>query len=438
MTSLVFGTLARHLVRLSPQVSDTALEQWADHLKKLGRSATTHQSPDLQAHRGVRPLFEYQESVLDDIESASYAGVTRGLLSLPTGAGKTLTALVFLLRSHAERPSRFLWIAPQRVLLEQAIAELQRAWWWYAQPYPARIFLDACAPDDVGSDTTTFSFITLQRLIGLSRDSVPIGPHDVVIVDEAHYLQANEFGAALRYVATNANFVLGLSATPGRSDDYEFRALARLFGNRLFVPQALADDPVGKLIAEGVLSKVIFRKIQSYNRDETEKILARSRAPRIRSLAHSLDRFSAAVDLIQGLVASHQVLVFAYSIDHAHALAAALHDRRVPVGTVSSGLPNDLNLLQIERFRRGQLRCLTNAKYLAVGADVPCASAAVLTVPISSHILFEQVIGRVARGRRVGGSEVAIIHEFDDHLRRHGQAQSFARYFDQWQRRTVD
>ena len=50
----------------------------------------------------------------------------RGLLVLPTGAGKTYTAVYWLLKNIISKKKKVLWFADQGFLLEQAFDELKQ------------------------------------------------------------------------------------------------------------------------------------------------------------------------------------------------------------------------------------------------------------------------------------------------------------------------
>ena len=82
------------------------------------------------------------------------------------------------------------------------------------------------------------------------------------------------------------------------------------------------------------------------------------------------------------------------------------------------------------QFATGEIRVVVNKTLLATGYDCPAVEHVVLTVPVGSPITFEQMIGRAARGRLVGGADEAHVWQADDHLRVHGGPQSYYRYSD--------
>jgi superfamily II DNA or RNA helicase len=116
-----------------------------------------------------------------------------------------------------------------------------------------------------------------------------------------------------------------------------------------------------------------------------------------------------------------KTLIFAINVPHAALLANDLKNEGVKAEYVASWRPDDEvkdNLAIIQDFRDGRIDVLVNVQILTEGVDVPTAKTAFLTRPTSSEILLRQMIGRVLRGPRVGGSEVAYLVSFEDHWER--------------------
>ena len=88
----------------------------------------------LRSTETVPALFGYQKELVEAFEQACFSPREENiaLLALPTGAGKTRTAAVALLKILTSgRASLVLWLAPTRELLEQAAATLETVWHSY-------------------------------------------------------------------------------------------------------------------------------------------------------------------------------------------------------------------------------------------------------------------------------------------------------------------
>ena len=65
-------------------------------------------------------LHEFQEAAMRKMSEMNKKETFNGLLVLPTGAGKTMTATYWLLKNATDKRKKVLWIAHRHLLLEQA------------------------------------------------------------------------------------------------------------------------------------------------------------------------------------------------------------------------------------------------------------------------------------------------------------------------------
>ena len=90
----------------------------------------------------------------------------------------------------------------------------------------------------------------------------------------------------------------------------------------------------------------------------------------------------------------------------------------------------------IQRFRRpdARKRVLINFGVLTTGFDAPAASAALIARPTKSLVLYSQMVGRVIRGPRAGGTErCEIVTVVDTTLPGFGDiAEAFMNWEDVW------
>ena len=376
----------------------------------------------------VPELFEYQEDLATQFEavcSASPPG-NCGLLTLPTGAGKTRTAAVALLRMFTRDDARFvLWLAPTRELLEQASGTFQAMWRTYraaADLELVRADLLRRFPKNVQRGVL---FATPQMIAArLRREVTPDA--DIVVFDEAHHVEAPVFRRAVGQLrAMRQAAVIGLSATPGRSKEEETERLVDFFNGRLLYSKHLAPEPIAVLQRRGVLARLRFREIPG---STAPSLVGVGRS--MRELSLNIERFRALMELVCKLSRKARVLVFAASIDHARLLAAGLRRLGVTAEVVSSEDRDEDRSAKLRDFERGELSALLNVKLLATGYDCPAIRHVVLGTQIRSAIMFEQIVGRASRGPMVGGHARSTVWQFEDHLASHGLPQSYYRYSD--------
>jgi superfamily II DNA or RNA helicase len=361
---------------------------------------------DLIRSTRVPRLFDYQGELAEEILNLTRDSGS-GLVSLPTGAGKTRTAMYAMLSSLRERPQgRWLWLAPTVELLDQAVATVSSMWdTWPAIP---DMSIEMRSPS--GGDASIW--LNTPQAINSVQGSLP--SVDVVVFDEAHQLGAPTYAEAVQRVRGPHTSVIGLSATPGRTAQGETEGLVSFFDGRLLTSSVLGTRPVEELQERGVLAKLVFKKIGKdpgkWTTEERPRVIAR---------------------LAEKLVGDgRQSLVFTSSVAEAIALSLHLRESGIPADFVEGRLPDHERTRRLKRFADGVTRVMFNQRLLATGYDCPAVSDVVLGSRVGSAILFEQIVGRAARGPMTGGSRVARVWQFDDHLGIHGLPQSYYRYRD--------
>ena len=376
----------------------------------------------------IPTLFDYQRDLVDQICSVCLQSPPSniGLLALPTGSGKTRTAAVALLKLLSTGgASTVLWLAPTRELLAQAVAAVESAWMAYGTAVDVELVradLLKYYPNDLRRGIV---FATPQMVAARLRRRV-MPDSDIVVFDEAHHVQAPVFREALTTLRERRRTpVIGLSATPGRSNERETELLVEFFRGRLLTSGCLRPNPVRTLQERGVLSELAFRDVP---------VPAVSRLPTgERSLeARALDsgRFRALIGLVRDVSGTGRVLVFTPTVRHADLVGAVLRRERVRAKAVSSYSPGAVRRAVLRDFQSGALSVVLNKTLLATGYDCPSVAHVVLATEVRSPILFEQIVGRGSRGPLVGGNARATVWQFEDHLAMHGLPQSYYRYMD--------
>ena len=85
-------------------------------------------SPSREIVKPIRGLFPHQKRAASEVERHLYFEDGRAMLHLPTGVGKTRTAMS-IVASHLRRSAGLvLWLAATRELLEQAALEFEATW----------------------------------------------------------------------------------------------------------------------------------------------------------------------------------------------------------------------------------------------------------------------------------------------------------------------
>ena len=250
-----------NLGHLRPPIQWAGSSAAVDFVRSLGFS------PEWAGQRGMRrqafvpvpgpfqlpPLHEYQRTIVKNVRQLLHRGdkpyaKRRGMISLPTGSGKTRVAVQALV--EAIRDDGFignvLWVADRDELCEQAVESWSQVWasiggsatlrvsrMWAGQPNPQPV----TGPHVVISTVQTLH----SRSRHLQKKDGVFNHIGIVVFDEAHRSIAPTFTGVMKelgltnWQGSREPFLLGLTATPYRGYNAEQTTwLARRYaGNRL-------------------------------------------------------------------------------------------------------------------------------------------------------------------------------------------------------------
>lgn len=396
------------------------------------------------------PLHDFQKEVLEGIRGLLATGTTRrrAVVSLPTGGGKTrvtVEAAVRLVLGPEGQTRSVLWIAQTDELCEQAVQAFRQVWQnvgarrtelrivrlWGGNPNPAQ--------QDQGKPVVVVASIqTLNSRFGI--DSLAwIRRPGLVVVDECHHAVTPSYTNLLRWLdadsqrsgdsATEEPPILGLSATPFRSDDDETRRLARRFDGRWFPEnqEALYD----RLRSQGVLAQPVYEELESGASLLPEEIEGLSRLPAswegldFENLLEAINQRLAGDTqrnerLTQYVVDSGQqsVIFFTNSVAHAQEMSLRLNLAGVPAAAISGATPSVARRHFLDRFQRGELRVLCNHSVLTTGFDAPKTDMILIARQVFSPVPYMQMVGRGLRGEKNGGTSICRIVTVLDNLGR--------------------
>jgi superfamily II DNA or RNA helicase len=377
-----------------------------------------------------REPHDYQKeawrSLTAHLAERGTTGVFQGLLVMPTGAGKTYTAVRWLLSNVVAKGGRVLWLAHRHELLEQAAHEFHKLA-GLAQPRESlrvRVVSGAhckASQIDPSDDVVVASVPSLAKNSAV-RDEILSDQRIFVVIDEAHHAPAKSYRDIINFLRARKQFqILGLTATPTRTIDMERPILRDLFGGRI-----LFQVEPKLLVERNVLSRPVPVHIKTNAHVEagvTPEDLAHLN--RFQDLSEAwLDRIAKIEDR-NALIVKHYLdnkekygptIVFAINVAHAALLARELRDKGIRAEYIASYRPDDTAFKNsLQEFRNGMIDVIVNVMMLTEGVDVPRASAVFLARPTSSEILLRQMIGRALRGTAMGGTDKAYLVSFEDH-----------------------
>jgi superfamily II DNA or RNA helicase len=219
----------------------------------------------------------WQVAALESLGKIREAGYRRALVAVATGMGKTWLAAFDARQvgNRLQRRPRVLIVAHRAHILAQAEAAVSQVLEpafgeaktaWYIGPR-----------SDLDGEIVVASIQKLSRSEGLER--LAQEHFDYVVIDEVHHVHAPTYR---RVVAkTRADFILGLTATPERSDGVD---VASVFDDNLAchatIGDGIAEESLVPFHYIGLKDTVDFRQIPwrngRFDLDELECRVARS------------------------------------------------------------------------------------------------------------------------------------------------------------------
>lgn len=362
-----------------------------------------------------RYLHDFQKRIKDKALKNITSNEARFMIHMPTGSGKTATALelaVDVFRSPGQK-KLITWIVNNETLAEQAIQTFSQLWAQKGdRELQAYRLFNNFSPE---FDTSTAGFVctTFQKLMRSLEDDhqnndnvlALVKNTSILIVDEAHTSTAERwFDVIDKFMQLSGTQLIGLSATPARSDDEESQLLTGLYGYTLVGVEDSDGQPVENAISflqsGEYLAKINHIPIETYI--DCHEV---SEALTCQALSENPERNQLIVNQMADAVALEQpTLVFACTKDHVFALTALARNAGIRSELIVGETEPSERERILDSFKSGELPIIINHEILATGVDVPNVRRILITRPVGSPVLYSQIIGRALRGKLNGGS----------------------------------
>lgn len=417
----------------------------------------------VEARVPLPELHDYQKDLVSQVHDLliSPPGENRAILSLPTGAGKTRTAVEALLiawnRDEQSRPY-LLWVAQSDELCEQAAEAFREVWVDRGGDGPRKLLhlfrywgSRNTLPDVFGDGVVIASIQKLTEALQNSQEREEFAriAEDlfVVVIDEAHHAIAPSYLALLEALGMRSRKdnnaitpLLGLTATPYRGNSpEENQRLANLFSRRRLVAKSLGNNALQTLRQRGILASVQHQVLATESTftledDELQRFRKFERLPEsfLKRVGQDYQRNSLILKTLRELPENWPVLFFGCSVEHAGAFTALLRRSGRNAALITGETHRATRRHMIEEFREGHVQFLCNYGVLTTGFDAPRIKAIIIARPTTSVVLYEQMIGRGMRGPRNGGTEECLVVDLADNIRKFEGQMAYGRFEEYW------
>lgn len=313
----------------------------------------------------------------------------RFLLVIPTGGGKTFTAVkaicaLFDQEILSSDQDQVLWIAHRIELVEQAEEAFKRF----------------CSISSTVASASNVKFEMVSQLVG----SLANPKFKIVIIDEAHHSAAISYQAAF---GKSDLGILGLTATPSRHDGLPLEFERESFS--IGFPE---------LVKKGIILRpqIITIDGESYDFDSFRDADLENLNNDIRN-QKIVDAISANLEKFK------KIIIFAGTRNHAESLWQLLVDSGLQSHYESisfvDGTSNSRGQIRkdfIEQEKHFQRSILVNVQVLTEGYDDPTVNTVFMVAPSQSKLYYMQAVGRAIRRDPNDLAKQAYVVEVSDDL----------------------
>lgn len=409
---------------------------------------TIHHAPE----KNFKKLKEYQSEVY--YRCYNYLKETpfsRCILQMPTGSGKTRTAMELVCDFMNEYDQDVIWLANTEELCNQAYDSFNEIWIFLGQKNVESVNHLAQKNKTYNKNNNqTFHVCTIQSLKNidertLNKFQLTLDKISLVIVDEAHISIAETYKVSIEKLIGNGAKLLGLTATPGRELKKDNaidgnKELAEFYFNKIFQLNFGEISPIEYLRKKGILSNAFFHSIEietlaeKISKKDLEDFTVNKEIPKSIEdiLTNDITRNIIIISNLHRLCKEgKKIIFFGTSVTHSVIITILLKSIGVLAEHIDGNTGKSRGKI-IESFKKGEIQVLCNYGVLSTGFDDPMIDVVFMARPTSSIILYSQIIGRGLRGPVIGGTSRCDIYTVFDNIAGLPTNEHISEYFDDY------
>ncbi|MDM7857353.1 DEAD/DEAH box helicase family protein [Thiopseudomonas acetoxidans] len=322
-------------------------------------------------------------------------GFSRGLVVLATGMGKTWLAAFDALQMQAKR---VLFVAHREEILLQAQSVFNRV-------HPnAHTGLFQGALKEHEADFVFASVQSLSKPEALQRFSIK--HFDYIVVDEFHHASAPSYRSIIKHF--NPQFLLGLTATPERTDQADILSLC---DNNLVFERNLVHGINAQLLAP-IHYYGIYDEYVDY-----QEIPWRSGRFEPAQIEFAFATQKRAKHIYQHWLKHKQTRTLGFCISQKHAdyMSQYFQQQGVRAGAVYAGSQLTRHAA-LSQLAQGQLEVIFSVDMFNEGTDLPALDTVLMLRPTESKIIFLQQLGRGLRlSQETNKTHVVVLDFLGNH-----------------------
>lgn len=379
--------------------------------KKLEKNPLEY--PLYFAPTGKNPRY-YQLAAIQKIIEAIVSGQKRVLVAMATGSGKTKVAFQVVWKLYKSGfIKRVLFVADRRLIRDQAY-ELE-----FGPLKDAREkIIEGKAPQVRDIYFTTYQTLYIQKEGRRLFETYPPDFFDLIIIDECHRSGWKDWFRILKHFSGAIHF--GMTATPKRTDNVD---TYKYFGEPVYqydLRQGIKDGFLANYLIQRILTNlhkeggvdIEEQRLQGAEvfypeefDDEIKAFYATGEFERKVTIPDLTKKIAEHLStLLKRFGKMEKTIVFCVNNDHAremtkhlgnHFSSEGFKNYAVTIVSEEGGAHDLANAFKDSEKKTPVIA--TTVDLLSTGIDIPSVKNIVLIRPISSVVLFNQIIGRGSR-----------------------------------------
>ena len=342
----------------------------------------------------VMKLRDYQQCALEAISKSYDSGITRQMVVLPTGAGKTV------IMGHAikAREGRAIFLAHRLELITQAAHSIKNI---VGDSRSVATSSGYIGDDRIDDPLQADIFIGTIQSCGKKfiEKLLSYGDIDTMVIDEAHHSSAPSYRKAIQRILklddkfnfkeSKKSLLIGCTATPARSDGVTIKGIFQEIVYRVSIKDLMDLGYLANVDARVVMMPIQGERVfRTRCGDFVDADLAQ---------LNTVPRNKIIVDAYKRLAGDKKAIAFCLSVDHSEKLANMFVDNGIKAEAVHGKMPKSERNGVLARLKSGETQVVTSRDVLIEGFDEPSISCVLMCRPTKSRTVYTQCIGRGLR-----------------------------------------
>ena len=308
----------------------------------------------------------------------------RALLISATGTGKTYISAFDVKNS---KPKKMLFIAHRKKILESAVKSYKNI----IKDKKISLYEENKNADYIFAMVQTLS--RDKHLQQFSKDEF-----DYIVIDEVHHSGAQSYLKIIDYF--EPKFLLGMTATPERSDDFDIYSL---FDNNIAYEIRLYDALKEELLTPFHYFGISDILIDGEEIDEKTNVKNLILDERVDNIIEKSQFYGYSGEKLRGLIfVSHR--------EEAKILADKLSERGIKSKSLLGDDSDNYREKIIQELENGEISYIVTVDIFNEGVDIPSLNQIILLRPTNSAIVYIQQLGRGLR--KYHDKEYVVILDF--------------------------